>query len=149
MASPRQSNDKGRLHAGPDPSTQYRKGQTNEDDRETGKLGHGAIQQLPYWEVWPSPENDELYGPIVESDPELVSLADSIREHGVKEPLVLTADCYILSGHRRYAAANLAGLNMPPVRIEQAIRRSDCSKDEYLQHLRDSHPASAPNCATD
>ncbi len=42
-------------------------------------------------------------------DPQTIALADSIREFGVKEPIVVTRDGFILSGHRRYAAAMLPG----------------------------------------
>jgi hypothetical protein len=105
--------------------------------KKAGKLGHGAIRQLPLWKVCPSPENDELYGPIDEADPEIIALARSIRDHGIKEPLVITADYYILSGHRRYVAARLAGLDTVPCRGESSIRRSHCTKDEYLAHLRE------------
>jgi hypothetical protein len=43
---------------------------------------------------------------------------------GLKEPIVITLDGFILSGYRRYAAAMLAGLKQVPVRYEN-IRRSD------------------------
>jgi ParB-like chromosome segregation protein Spo0J len=86
-------------------------------------------------EIHPSPENDKLYRPVDLTDPEIVSLAESIRIDGVKEPLVITLDGYILSGHRRYAAAKLAGLTAVPMRIE-AIRRSD-DLDEFVRLLRE------------
>jgi ParB-like nuclease domain len=57
-------------------------------------------------------------------DPEIQNLAQSIRDFGVKEPLVITLDGYILSGHRRYAAAKLAGLSHVPCRREN-IRKDD------------------------
>jgi len=74
--------------------------------------------------IKPSPENDQLYRPVNLDDPQTIALAESIREFGVREPIVITLDDYILSGHRRYAAAKLAGLKQVPVRREK-IRHSD------------------------
>jgi ParB-like chromosome segregation protein Spo0J len=84
-----------------------------------GKVGH-----VPLSSILPSPENDQLYRPIDIKDIEIVALAKSIRINGVLESLILTADNYIVSGHRRYAAAKLAGLEAVPVRRLQ-IRRDD------------------------
>ena len=74
--------------------------------------------------IKPSPENDSLYKPVNLDDPETIALADSIREFGVREPIVVTLDGFILSGHRRYAAAKLARLAEVPVRYED-VSRSD------------------------
>lgn len=103
-------------------------------DREP-ENSHATIREMALSEIRPSPENDELYRPVNPNDPEIVALAESIRVHGVKEALVLTLDGYILSGHRRYACAKLAGLTTAPVRIE-AIRRCD-DLDEFVRLLRE------------
>ncbi len=55
---------------------------------------------------------------------ELQELADSIREHGIIQPLIVSQDLdtgtYILiAGERRLRAAQLAGLDMVPVIIRQ------------------------------
>jgi ParB-like chromosome segregation protein Spo0J len=71
-----------------------------------------------------SPENDKLYRPVDPTDPDIVALAESIRQHGIREPLIITADGFIVSGHRRSTAARLAGLKMVPV-IQLSIRRLD------------------------
>jgi hypothetical protein len=104
---------------------------------DNGELEHGAFLSLSWWDIEPSPENDELYGPIDPDDPEIVELARSIAKFGLKEPIVITADNFILSGHRRHAACEQAELWQVPCRIVPSIRRSDCSKDEYLAHLRE------------
>ena len=90
---------------------------------------------MPLAEIRPSPENDRLYRPIDAADPEIRQLATSIRQHGVREPLVITRDHFILSGHRRHSAAVLAGLSEVPVRIEP-IRRED-DPDQFLVLLRE------------
>ncbi len=94
------------------------------------KVGH-----VPLWRICPSPENDRLYRPVVPADPEIVALADSILARGILEPLVITADHYIVSGHRRYAAAKLAGLKTVPCYVVP-VRRSD-DLDGFVQLLRE------------
>jgi ParB-like chromosome segregation protein Spo0J len=71
---------------------------------------------ISIFDILPSPENAELYRPVTPDDPETLRLADSIRAEGVKEPLVITQDNYILSGHRRHMAARMAGLDEVPCR---------------------------------
>lgn len=100
--------------------------------RAAVKLGHDPIQ-IPLAWVKPSPENDKLYKLVDPDDPQTIALAESIQKFGIREPLVLTSDGFILSGHRRYAAAKLAGLESVPVRREN-IRRSD---PQFVQLLRE------------
>lgn len=84
--------------------------------------------------IRPAALNDQLYDPIDASDPSFAALVDSIREHGILEPLVVSSDGYILSGHRRHAAACCLNLERIPVRL-----RSDVSyvrdHDAFLQLL--------------
>jgi hypothetical protein len=77
---------------------------------------------LPVDEIRPSPENELIYRPVSLKDPEIVELARSIKTPGLKEPLVVTKDGYILSGHRRHAACRLAGIREIPCRIENITR---------------------------
>jgi ParB-like chromosome segregation protein Spo0J len=63
--------------------------------------------------------NDKLYRPVSPDDPEVQDLAESIRRHGLREPLVVTRDNVIISGHRRRVACQLAGLNRVPCRVEE------------------------------
>jgi len=75
-----------------------------------------VLVSLPLDEIFPSPENTELYRPVTPDDPETIKLAESIKAEGIKEPLVVTQDDYILSGHRRHVAARMAGLTHVPCR---------------------------------
>jgi hypothetical protein len=99
----------------------------------TSRIGHVRI--LPVAAIRPAPENVTLYRPIDPDDPDVQALADSIREHGVQEPLVVSADGWILSGHRRHVAAQIAGLSEVPCRIHP-IRR-DADPDGFLRLLRE------------
>lgn len=49
-------------------------------------------------DIHPSPENDKLYAPVNPDAPSIIALAKSIRKHGLREPIVVTLDCFILSG---------------------------------------------------
>lgn len=99
------------------------------------KTGHDRISLQRTDELRPSPENDTLYRPVDPDDPEIVALAESIGRHGLREPLVVTLDRYIVSGHRRHCAAKLAGLKEVPVRVEP-IRRTD-DVDAFVVLLRE------------
>jgi hypothetical protein len=90
---------------------------------EMAELGHVCI--LDMRQITPSPGNDLIYRPASEDDPDLQALARSIAQRGVLEPLVLTLDHVILSGHRRYAAARLAGQREVPCRIESIYSFDD------------------------
>lgn len=93
--------------------------------------GHDRILQIQVTELRPSPENELVYKPVLLDDPRIIELADDMRNNGVLEPLVVTRDNYIVSGHRRHAAARLAGLTSVPCRVLGRTRR------EY----GDSYPA--------
>ena len=85
----------------------------------------GLIRILPLASIRPSPENDKLYRPVNPSDPEIHALALSIRAQGLLEPLVVSQDRYILSGHRRYAALRLLGLPDARCQVREDVGRAD------------------------
>lgn len=84
----------------------------------------------------PSPENLKLYKLVEEDDSEIVKLAESIRKCGLHEPLVVTADGYIVSGHRRHAALLRIGQVVVTCRV-LAVRRDSMNSDDYIALLRD------------
>ena len=76
------------------------------------------ITQLSIHPVQPNP----LQPRGVISTDSLQELADSIKEHGILEPLVVAhtpAGYQIVAGERRWRAAKLAGLEMVPVLIKE------------------------------
>ena len=105
---------------------------------KNGKFDHdpilGEIVERPIDSIKPAPENEVLYRAVSKSDPDTIAVSKSIAKHGVKEPLVITIDGYILSGHRRHAGAKLAGLKTVPCRVEN-IRRTDPGFVELLREF--------------
>lgn len=79
----------------------------------------GYIPNLDIELIVPNP-----YQPRIEIKPDLlVELADSVREHGVIEPLIVTkkANNYeLIAGERRWRAAKLAGLKHVAVVVKEA-----------------------------
>lgn len=63
-------------------------------------------------ELRPHPMNEEVYGDRADAD-----LIESVRTKGVLNPVLITADNLIISGHRRWGAAIAAGLTTIPVVI--------------------------------
>src|SRR5262245_6270134 len=98
--------------------------QSTNGELEHARVSAGATEMVTRPHVRTSFKNDVLYKPVNEKDPEIQALAASIAEYGVREPLVITLDNYILSGHRRYVGAKLAGLEFVPCRREN-VRHSD------------------------
>ncbi len=102
----------------------------------TNILAHGAaVLTISMGDIKPSPENDRLYRPINPVDPDIIALADSIQKHGLQEPLTLSSDRYILSGHRRFAAAKLAGLAEIRCIIRPDVHHDDT--DQFVRLLRE------------
>src|SRR5438552_6894302 len=98
----------------------------NEHVRKSAQLlRRYAVKLVPIEQLKPSPENEEIYGTIgFDTDPALQSTIDSIERRGLEEPIILTADYYILSGHRRFFAVQRLGWEEVPVRFSQ-IRRDE------------------------
>ncbi len=86
--------------------------------------------------IKPSPENLRLYNPIDEADPDIVKLAESIKKRGLNEALIITADGFIVSGHRRYVALKRIGQIIVPCRV-LPVRRREMTTDEYIALLRE------------
>lgn len=90
--------------------------------RQKSETGLVSIQRVPLESITPSRLNDSVYRPPSADDPDIQEMARSMHEHGVLQPLTITRDGFILSGHRRYCAATLAGLETVPVVVENITR---------------------------
>jgi hypothetical protein len=76
-------------------------------------------------QIKPAPENGAVYSAISWDDPDICELANSIKEHCLNEPILISKDGFIISGHRRRVAAALAGLRRVPVRIYPISRAEE------------------------
>ncbi|MBN8600542.1 MAG: ParB N-terminal domain-containing protein [Planctomycetes bacterium] len=83
----------------------------------------------------PSPENDEIYGVVDTTANEFIDFANDIARNGIREPIVVSADGYLISGHRRFAAAKLVGMQEVPVRWITDLYRSNHTSTEWKRQL--------------
>ena len=91
---------------------------------------------VPIGSIKPSPENSDIYGEVVDNE-HMDNLVGSIRNRGLSEPILISADGFILSGHRRFHACRRLGWTHVPV------RRSDTRRDgnnQYHQELIEYNP---------
>lgn len=99
------------------------------------ELGQVPICAKAIDEIRPAPENDKLYRRINADDPQTRELVASIKQLGILDPLVVTEDGFILSGHRRHFAARRAGLKSLPCRTAPIRRRDNI--DYFVKLLRE------------
>ncbi|MBS1253254.1 MAG: Stage 0 sporulation protein J [Anaerolineales bacterium] len=82
-----------------------------------------GLQAVPIDRITPNP-----WQPRVDlAEEQLQELADSIREHGLIQPLIVTAtsDGYqLIAGERRWRAARIAGLDQVAVIVKEASDRT-------------------------
>ncbi len=87
-------------------------------------------------EIRPAEENRLLYDDFTpNANEDDRKLYFSIKENGIREPLHVSADRVILSGHRRYAAATWLGLETLPCIVADNVVYGDLSKDERINLL--------------
>ncbi len=80
-------------------------------------------------------ENDLLYDKFGIANIDDHALAYSIQENGIQEPLTISKDFVLLSGHRRLAAAKYIGLQTVPVRVTD-VSFYDLEPSQRLELLR-------------
>ena len=89
------------------------------DEREaTGPLQVG-LAELPVTSITPNPHQPRT----MMDEAALQELANSIREHGLIQPLIVTQSTtgyQLITGERRWRAAQLAGLTTVPVVVKEA-----------------------------
>ncbi len=87
-------------------------------------------------DILPAEENQLLYDSFrPAADDDDYKLIMSIKEHGIMEPLHVSADGILLSGHRRLAAAQCLGLREVPCIVIENIAFGDLCEDERLKVL--------------
>ena len=90
---------------------------------------------FPVSKIKAARENDLLYDNFGVGNLDDYELMLSIKESGIQEPLTLSTDFYLLSGHRRLAAAKYLKLVEAPVRFV-AINFASLSEEKKLETLR-------------
>jgi ParB family chromosome partitioning protein len=76
------------------------------------------VQKILIEELREHPQNHEFYSPLDEK--EWKTLLKSIEEIGIQEPLWITHEKVLVSGHQRLRAAQVLGLKTVPTRIVEA-----------------------------
>jgi hypothetical protein len=94
-----------------------------QEQNQAGQTPETAL--VPIRSIHPAPENDDIYGAVSTNDPDVLELVKSIQAHGIQEPLLISDDNYIISGHRRFHAACVCGLKEIPVRRHPICRFRD------------------------
>lgn len=95
----------------------------------------------------PDPKNREIFDPL--GGDEMAALVESIREHGIINPITVRPDGEIIAGEQRWHAARIAGLATVPVtirdaddteielvRIEENLRRRTLTTSETAKAIR-------------
>jgi ParB family transcriptional regulator, chromosome partitioning protein len=88
-------------------------------EREEGMPPQVGVAELPVEAITPNPHQPRT----TMGKATLQELADSIREHGLIQPLIVTQSTsgyQLIAGERRWRAAQLAGLATVPVIIKEA-----------------------------
>jgi ParB-like nuclease domain len=100
----------------------------------TQKNYSGVIFQIS--EIQVAVENNLIYDHFGIDNADDRDLAISIRDNGIQEPLTVSIDGILLSGHRRFAAARLLGMDTVPVRIDETVVFKNLTPDDRLAILR-------------
>jgi hypothetical protein len=117
----------------------------NTTESSTNIASNQELVHVRVSEIRPAPENDNVYGALSPDDPEIWELVESVQKYGIKDPLLVSTDNYIISGHRRRFAAMLAKLDHVPVLV-QPVSRSE-NPDEFkrlLVHMNSQRIKSTP-----
>lgn len=81
------------------------------------------VEIVPIEEVKPSPENDDIYGKV-QWDEQMEALVKSIGNRGLEEPIIISDDNYVISGHRRLFACREIGMDSIPIRRKKILKRA-------------------------
>jgi ParB-like nuclease domain len=80
------------------------------------------VVSLPIDSIRPTPANNLIYRPVRATDQDIQELAESIESYGLQEPLVVSRDGFIISGHRRHAACRSLGWTEAKCRVKDILR---------------------------
>lgn len=106
------------------------------------------VKPLPVASIEPSPHNPRL---LSEDDPDLKSLAESIRAHGVLQPILVRPVVHgankkrqyqLIAGERRWRASREAGLKTVPAIVREGLSDGEALELTVTENLQreDLHP---------
>ena len=95
---------------------------------ETTKTTKTTITTIPINQLIPHPRNTEFFDDM--TGEKWKEFLESIKTRGIIEPIVITPDKTIVSGHQRIRASHELGINHIPCSIH-----SYNNEDEILQDL--------------
>jgi hypothetical protein len=87
------------------------------------------MSHFPCSQIKVAKDNDLIYGSFALENQDDAELLLSIKAQGIVEPLVVSTDGFLLSGHRRFAAAKLLRLEAVPVRVQAVVFESLARSD--------------------
>ena len=93
------------------------------------KLVHGQVRSLR--EIRPAPENEEIYREITIDNTR--NLIATIHARGLLEPILISSDGVVISGHRRFFVARVLRLENVPVKVHPVSYEKD--REEFLKLL--------------
>jgi ParB family transcriptional regulator, chromosome partitioning protein len=106
-------------------------------DRDSIVDGQDRVQKISLEDLSPNPNQPRS----VFNEKELAGLAESIKRHGILQPLIATpakdGKSTIIAGERRWRAAKLAGLSKVPVivRTSKELERLEIALIENVQRV--------------
>jgi hypothetical protein len=94
-----------------------------------------SVKFVPIHSIGQLSENWEVYRRPGDDDGAFRQLRESIAENGILSPLEVSGDGYVLSGHRRLAAATAEGLAFVPVIERPDIHVGEMTPGERITFL--------------
>lgn len=86
-------------------------------------------------EIQETLDNWTIYAKVNLDDPTFVELCQSIQESGINTPIEISSDNFVISGHRRLAAARICGLLWVPCLVNDAVVMAELSAAERTKLL--------------
>ena len=94
------------------------------------------LSQFPTNQIIRARENESIYDNFGIANSDDWELVKSIKANGILDPLVVTSDNYLLSGHRRLAACKYLKLPTVPIRRLNDVRFIRLTTEKRLDLLR-------------
>ena len=95
----------------------------------------GEIHWVSVAIIHPNPDNVNIYNTQTLEDPDFQLLCNTMRDSGQnQEPITITPDLEIISGHRRWSAARQIGMPMLRCVIDRAAKTPEIRRLKLIIH---------------